>query len=174
MIKFFDRRKLLLVSSVLLLGLTVTSCEPLRKKFTRKKKHPQAEDRNFTPVLAPEEYPAPEDNPVDLYKQHYELIKAWYTDLWTLLQERNMEKRALYVLKQITEHLDGMEKVVQPPSRVELAKLRGFLAYYREAMGAPAAQRNVSRIQSDLRAFHRLLTGKLTPSKMKGSLLTVK
>lgn len=159
----------MMVAFMLTVTVTLTSCDPLRKKFTRKKKKDAvAEDRAFTPVLEPEEYLPPEMDPVEGYKQHYAFIKGWYNDLWSLLREKNAEKRVLYTLKQVSSHIEQMSAMVKPSVRLDLEKLQGYLSYYKIAMHDQPHMRNIARIQSDLRAFDRHLRQKLSPQKVKG------
>lgn len=155
------------------MSMSLCSCEPLRKKFTRQKKRAQLEDRNFIPVLEPIEYPAPENNPQQMYKHHYAMVKVWHTDLGTLLKEKNAEKRSGYTLKQINTHIDGMRSLLQPVKQVEVDKLKQTLTYYTESLNQTGPQRNVSRLQSDLRAFYRQLYHKLRFDKVRGSLVGI-
>lgn len=166
---FAGRKKLLAIVAVLVMSLSLSSCENVRKKFVRQKK--KTEDKDFVPVLEPEEYPAPEHNPPLLYKQHYNLIKAWYKDLWSPLQDRYPSGTPQYALKEISGHIDGMQKLLQPQLHPELDKLRGFLKSYYNSLDIPPATRNRVRIESDLRAFFRLLIKQLSPGKVKGQFL---
>ena len=169
----FHRGKFLMtVVAVVVLSLSLTSCENVRKKFVRQKKKDQTEDKNFIPVLEPQEYPAPEKNPIENYKQHYSLIKAWYKDLEVSLIARYPGGSVSYALKQIFSHIDEMQKLLLEPMHPELQKLRGLLTYYRDSLEDPAAMRNVSRLQSDLRAFDRQLRS-LNPGKIKDKLVPV-
>lgn len=164
-----NRKLMVTIIAVLAVSVSLSGCETLRKKFTRQKKHDQNDDNNFVPVLEPQEYPAPENNPPVNYKNHYDLLKAWYRDLETLLLEKNADKRMQYTLKQVFGHLDEMQKLVVSEKQAHVAKLRGLLKYYNESLNGPASLRNVSRIQSDLRAFDRELRDELSPGKLQGS-----
>ena len=65
-----------LIACLLGMCVSMSACEPLRKKFTRQKKADANADKDFVPVLEPQDYPAPEKNPPEMYKQHYALIKV--------------------------------------------------------------------------------------------------
>ena len=149
-------------------SFAMAGCEPLRKKFTRQKKANAQVDNGFSPVLEPEEYPTPAKNPEMSYQQHYSLVKVWYKDLWTALDERGSDKQQKYLLKQIHSHIDEMRKLVVPEKQAKLDELAGLLSYYNSALGESAHLRNASRIHSDLRAFHRLLVG-LRAQNIKGA-----
>ena len=166
---FIRCRKLVVsVAAVLAMSLSLSACEPLRKKFTRQKKKDKSEERDFVPVLEPQEYPAPENNPVENYKQHYALVKAWYKDLWTALEEKWSDKKIEYTLKQIYGHIEEMQKLVVPSKQGEFVHLRNLLKYYDCSLNGPLPLRNTARIQSDLRAFDRQLR-QMNADKEKGS-----
>ena len=166
---FIRCRKLIVgIAAVLVMSVSLSACETLRKKFTRQKKKDQSEERDFTPVLEPQEYPAPENNPVENYKQHYALVKAWYRDLWTALDEKESEKKTAHTLKQIYGHIDEMQKLIVPSKQGDFVKLRDLLKYYGDSLNSPRPLRNISRIQSDLRAFDRHLR-QMNAGKEKGS-----
>ena len=156
--------------TVILLGvLTVSSlsCEPLRKKFTRKKRQDANQSAEFQPVLEPEEYPVPESNPEFNYKQHYNLIKAWYRDLWAGIDDKNSDGTVKYSLKQILDHIDQMKPLLKPEKAAGLDKLADLLKSYKNALEQVRIQRNYSKIQSDLRAFDRMLRGQFRDDVVK-------
>lgn len=167
---FHYRRLGLAIIAMLVFSLSFSACDPLRKKFTRQKKKGQMEDTGFIPVLEPQDYPAPEFNPPQMYRQHYDIIKAWYKDLWTAIPSRSVsDKQTRYVLKQIYDHLDQMQPLLNAEKQAEFAQLKGLLKYYDDALNSPYPLRNISRIQSDLRAFDRALR-KLNPGAVQGSM----
>jgi hypothetical protein len=165
----FNRHKkaIFVIAGLLVLSLSLSSCDTLRQKFTRKKKKGE-EDQAFVPVLVPEEYPVPELNPEKNYKENYDLIKAWYTDLWTAIDDKNSAKYTRYILSQVANHIARMENLVDAPTQANLVKLAGFLNYYRASLGDSWQVRNVSRIQSDLRAFDRFMRDHLRADRIKG------
>lgn len=167
------RKMIVMTSAVLFLSLSLSGCETLRKKFTRTKKKSQTEDTGFAPVLEPEEYPAPENNPVLSYKQHYSLLKVWYKDLWTALEDKFTDKQIRYLLKQINAQIDEMQKLLDQDKALELNKLKELLKYFDDSLNSSWALRNIPRIRSDLRAFDRSLR-KLGIDKVKKQLIGVK
>ncbi|MBI4310024.1 MAG: hypothetical protein HY591_06810 [Candidatus Omnitrophica bacterium] len=167
------RRMIAGVAVIVAVSLSLSACEPLRKKFTRQKKKDQSEVKDFIPVLEPQEYLAPENNPVENYKQHYNLIKAWYKDLWTVVEERGSDKRAAYTIKQIYGHIEEMQKLVVSSKQDGLARLKKLLQYYNDSLNNSRPLRNMSRIQSDLRAFDRQLR-QINAGKVKGDFVPVK
>jgi hypothetical protein len=165
----FDPQKkaVLVIAGLLVMSLTLSSCDTLRQKFTRKKK-PGAEDQTFVPVLEPEEYPAPELDPEHNYKENYDLIKAWYTDLWSAIGDRDTGKYTNYIINQVTGHIDQMKKLVDAPTQANLTKLEGMLDYYRSSLDQAWQVRNNSRVEADLREFDRFLRDHLRADRIKG------
>ena len=169
MIDFNSRKKaVLVIAGILVLSLSVSSCDTLRQKFTRKKKKGEVEEQAFVPVLVPEEYPAPQLNPEQNYKENYDLIKAWYKDLWTAIDDKSSAKYVHYTISQVTNHITKMEKLVDAPTQANLVKLAGFLDYYSASLDDSWQARNVPRIQSDLRAFDRFMRDYLRADRIQG------
>jgi hypothetical protein len=175
MVNFNPRKKtVLVIAGLLVLSLSLSSCDTLRKKFTRQKKKGESEDQTFVPVLVPEEYPVPELNPVQNYREHYDLIKAWYKDLWTAIDDKSSDKYVHYTISQITNHIDQMKNLVDAPTQANLVKLAGLLKFYSSSLNDSWQVRNVSRIQGDLRGFDRLLRDHLRADRIKGHFVSVK
>jgi hypothetical protein len=169
MIDFNSRKKaVFVIAGILVLSLGLSSCDTLRQKFTRKKKKGEVEEQAFVPVLVPEEYPAPELNPEQNYKENYDLIKAWYKDLWTAIDDKSSAKYVHYTISQVTNHITKMEKLVDAPTQANLVKLAGFLDYYSASLDDSWQARNVPRIQSDLRAFDRFMRDHLRADRIQG------
>jgi len=169
MVNFNSQKNMMIViAGLLVMSLTLSSCDTIKQKFIRKKKKGQIEDQTFIPVLEPEEYPAPELNIEQNYKEHYDLIKAWYKDLWSDIEEKSTAKYIHYTIGQVTLHIAKMEELVDAPTKADLVKLSGFLDYYSASLGDSWAVRNVSRIESDLRAFDRFLRDHLRADRIQG------
>ncbi len=165
------QRRMMCLALVLCLTFVSTGCEPLRKKFTRKKKKSQVEDVRMQPVLEPEEYPDPTTDPMANYKDHYALVKVFYRDLWLPLQEHRTVKNSYFAYNQVMQHLDEMRKMIKPEFQGNLDKLKATLAYYEESLKVEPAFRNRGRIESDLREFDRQLRRSFKPDLMKDSLI---
>ena len=162
-------RLLVSISCLLVFCISLSSCDNLRKKFVRQKKAGQ-ETTDFIPVLEPQEYPAPEHNPVFNYENHYALIKAWYKDLWTAMDDKN-DGMAKQSLKQISDHIEQMKLLLKAQKTQDLSRLASLLDSYRSSLDQPRSMRNISRVQSDLRAFDRMLRGQLRSDKLKGQFI---
>lgn len=154
---------------VTVLALLCSGCEPLRKKFTRKKKSTQVEDTGMIPVLQPEEYPEPKDNPMLNYRQHYELVRVFYKELWRGIEEKTHQKTLRYTYGQVIDHLNEMKSLLNEDKAKDLENLIHALDYYHEIISLDTAFWSKPRLQSDLRAFHRQLIGRCKPEHMKNN-----
>jgi len=161
------KKAIVVITGLLVLSLSLSSCDSLRQKFTRKK-NKASEEQAFVPVLVPEDYPEPQLNPEFNYKEQYAMVKAWYVDLWTGIDDRSTARYLHYIIKEVTEHIAQMETLVDAPTQVKLVKLAGFLDYYKSSLDVPWQARNVSRMQSDLRGFDRFLRDQLRADRIKG------
>ncbi|MBF0491120.1 MAG: hypothetical protein HQL15_11025 [Candidatus Omnitrophica bacterium] len=170
--RFINPRMLVTVSSLLIICIGLSACETLKKKFTRRKKQDASQSPDFQPVLEPQDYPAPEHNPIENYKLHYSLIKAWYKDLWTGVDEKNMDSMVSYSIKQIWDHIEQMKPLLKTEKAQELPQLADLLKFYQDSLSQPRQARNYSRIRSDLRAFDRMLRGKFRDDRLKGEFVT--
>ena len=151
----------------------MSSCETLRKKFIRQKKKDLSESAELAPVLEPQEYPAPENNPLENYKQHYALVKVWYGDLVSGVIEKDTDQKVKYALAQVNSHLDQMAGMIKKEKQSDVKKLKDLLVYYKAAIDLPNAVRNRAKIQSDLRTFDRELRHDWRPDVIKKDLLKV-
>ena len=159
-----------MISFVLVLTVSLSACDSLRKKFIRQKKGGQQESTDFIPVLEPQEYPAPQTNPVFNYKNHYALIKAWYRDLWTGIDDKN-DGAVKQSLRQIFDHIEQMKLLLKPQKAQSLNQLADLLSFYKASLDQPRNIRNYSRIRSDLRAFDRMLRDHFRDDKLKGNFI---
>lgn len=156
------------------LCLTCSSCETLQKKFKRQKKAAQNESTDFVPVLEPQDYPAPEYNAVETYKENYAMVKVWYKDLQSALVERDdSDGRVKYALSQINSRLSSMSDLLLAEKKPAVEKLRGLLKNYTQALKMPKATRNRALLQSDLREFDRVLRRDLRIDVVKKDLVTI-
>ena len=89
-----------------------TGCEPLRKKFTRKKKE-DVSQTEFVPVLDPVDYPDKKESPEQIYKLHYSLWQVWYKDYAIAAQENSSDKKIFYTLNQLLAQVEEMQKVLR-------------------------------------------------------------
>jgi len=161
------KKAIVVITGLLVLSLSLSSCDSLRQKFTRKK-NKAAEEQAFVPVLVPEEYPEPRLNPEYNYKEQYAMVKAWYVDLWSGIDDKSTVRYLHYILKEVNDHITQMETLVDAPTQANLVKLSGYLDFYRSSLDVPWQARNVPRMQSDLRGFDRFLRDHLRADRIQG------
>ncbi len=89
----------------------MTGCEPLRKKFTRKKKVGK-ENLEYEPILDPIEYPEKVYDPKADYRYYYSLFRVWEKELIAGLDDQASLKRLNYFLNNMIVQLEGMEKLI--------------------------------------------------------------
>ena len=168
---FLNRRTVITLAALLTLCVSFSACDTLRKKFTRQKKQDETQNPDFVPVLEPKDYPAPEHNPVRNYQLHYALIKAWYKDLWTAIDDKSSDKMVKNSIKQILDHIDQMKPLLKPHKAQTLDQLVNLLKYYNTSLDSPRQLRNYARIESDLRSFDRMLRAHFRYDRLKGDFI---
>src|SRR5262245_48984541 len=90
------------------LSVSLSGCEPLRKKFTRKKKADKKE--KFIPVLEPVDYPPSRVSSLEQYKYHFSLWQVWNKEMGQLADDPNTDKRLDYLYEQIIQELEEMKR----------------------------------------------------------------
>jgi len=117
-----------------ILALTIflnAGCEPLRKKFTRKKKAKDLSEE-VIPVLQPVDYPKAQGDPQKAYKQHFSLWKVWHKDFLTVLSEGGSQKRKLYIMDQLLAQLEELSLFLDEGKRKELQTLKREVNFLRD------------------------------------------
>ncbi len=153
---------------LIVLGTATLGCEPLRKKFVRKKKKERI--REVIPVLEPVEYPRQEYSADSLYRQHYSLWKVWFKDLMVAMAEGDSDKRIRHILGELTLQLRHLQPLVDESKRLALDALMEELGKIGQAYEKPAALRNDLILRNKARALDRTFREGFAYSKMKESL----
>ena len=148
-------RKIIPVMSCLLMAcFLLSSCEPLRKKFTRKKKA-EKEETEMIPVLEPIDYPKSSYSVPKEYKYHFSLLKVWQTDLLTALQENTSQKRQLYILDQMVAQLEEMKKLMVEEKQKGVSQIVTSLQSIRNDLAQPTPLRNTFVIKKNIETISR-------------------
>jgi len=144
----------LFMAIVLVTGLVSSvGCEPLRKKFTRKKK--DREQTRDIPVLEPIDYPEKIEQPLDILKQSYSMWLLWYGQWTTDMAETSTDKRLIYDLNQLVTLVDELQPVFAETRQALLQDYSRRLAKVRGEFDKPAALRNASYMRSDMRRIDK-------------------
>jgi hypothetical protein len=107
-----DMKKMLSWLIVFFLIANMTGCEPLAKKFRRKKKETVRMPRVFK-VKKYEKKPSPE-----LYKKHYAYWSSWQSELIKVLGQNH--KKDLVCIEHIVSNLIDMQNILVPEKGAEL------------------------------------------------------
>ena len=162
-----DLRALFICVSCCALIFTSFSCEPLRKKFVRKKKSVENTSEKFNPVLDPIDYPAVEHSAMERYKLHYSLWKVWYRDLITAIDEEGSDKRQKYLMDQMIVQMEEMDKWIVASKKSELSALISDLRKTEGALDDPAPMRNRSIFKSKIESNAKKLQDGFKPQELE-------
>lgn len=142
--KLFHARKRWLVISVVcvcLFSFTLVGCEPLRKKFTRKKKEDKT--KALEPILTPVDYGVPQISPEERYRHHYSLWKVWQEDLIEAVNQEESDKKQKYAFLAAIAQLEEMKKWIPEEKQRELIPLIDEAGVLQKELDKPAGLRNV-------------------------------
>jgi hypothetical protein len=166
-----NQKNSLLVLLTVVMGISIlsTGCEPLRKKFTRKKK--EDAKRDFIPVLDPIDYPAKVTTCVDVYKQNYSLWRVWHKDLANLLYEPSInEKRIRGLFAEITGKLGVMGSCLQGDTQAALERELSVVHQLRRAFEQPVVMRDIPKLRRDIERSLGKITKEFSPKNVEDSL----
>lgn len=164
---FQQRRPLgFILAALCVLSLALTGCEPLRKKFTRKKKE---EARGIEPILTPIDYGTPQISPQERYAQHYSLWKVWHADLIEAINEEGSDKKQRYVFSQMLVQLEEMKKWVAEEKQEQLTAFIEETASLEKELDKPAALRNNFSFRKKLELVGKKIRGSLSPKAIAHS-----
>ena len=145
------------------LVLTLSSCTPLRRKFTRKKKKDRSESQKFIPVLEPIDYPEKVYSSLERYKQHYSLWKVWDRDLLQTIESDGSDKRQKYLLGQAIEQLEGMKELLADEKKTGFVLLIDGLREVRGVYKKSASMRNKFSIRKKIERNSRKIRNGFAP-----------
>ena len=150
------------VMCMVVLSASLSGCEPLRKKFTKKKK--EAKEEEFIPILDPIDYPPSRISAVEKYRYHYSLWQVWNKDLMQQLGEpRTMEKRRNYLFTEIIQQLQEMKRWIPQESLPKLDEALSAYDGFRKELEKPAMTQNQSVLESRLRHAEKFIMKELKP-----------
>ncbi len=175
MSKLFFKRNLFQVNMVLALCLVVfvtTGCEPLRKKFVRKKKDGD-ETTQVTAILDPQDYPEKIKAAGEIYKEHYGLWKIWQNDLLLSVEDDRGDRRVLSTINQMQEQLRAMGNLLTENKRQALDSQFNELRFIENKFQNSSAFRNKDELTSRIRLLGRTMRDNFSPEKVKDSLAPI-
>ncbi len=104
-------KKWIVLLSVIFLAMSLTGCEALQKKFTRKKT--TVKNPHFYQLKKYTRKPSPE-----LYKQHYAYWESWQSQLIQVIGENN--KKDKQCIEEAVGHLKDMQNILIPTKAEEM------------------------------------------------------
>lgn len=160
----------LILAGLVCVSLSLSGCEPLRKKFTRKSKKERTVSTETVPILDPEDYPDKPFDPYKEYKYRYSMWNVWYKDYLMATEENTSDKRQSYILGQMVVQLDEMQKLLAAEKQQALEKEKGQLQQVVEDFKTPSPLRNAYIIKSKVMLIDKHIRRDFRPGDVQKSL----
>ena len=160
-----SRFNFIIILVLIFLASSVSGCEPLRKKFIRKKKETQ--NTEAMPVLQPIDYPEKVVAPASILEQRYGFWQVWYGEASQDLSDGSTDKRVGYDLSQLAVQLVELQKLFSGPQQKQLLDLAARLERIRTNFRSPAGVRDTSGIVKDLRLLDKDFRKQFRPQVAK-------
>jgi len=152
--------------------LTTSGCEPLRKKFVRKKNIDTTEDK-LGAIYDPIEYTSVVKTSAEIYSQHFNLWKVWLGDLMTQVSDNANAKKLQSTVTQMQEQLSAMRGLLNADSQRQVDEYLVELEKLKVAFQKPLEMRNKTALMSQIRFLDRRVKDTLALKKVKDQLLPV-
>ncbi|MGE0269166.1 MAG: hypothetical protein AB7S78_12010 [Candidatus Omnitrophota bacterium] len=158
-----DKKRKYFVNICILLGVALicSGCQPLKKKFTRKKK--EEKEEKFIPILEPVDYGESNVSQQQRYNHHYLIYRVWEKEFVAGLERDDSDKRLKYALEQVIINLEEMGNLIPLDKKKTLNET---LEHYRVSLNfleKSKALRNYDSYISQLRRFERDVRRNLKP-----------
>ena len=142
-----------------------TGCEPLRKKFVRKKQQKE----EAIPILDPVEYAGPRETVEGVYRYHYGLWQVWQRELITAFQENQSPSRMDYLCKEVLTQLAGMQSVLTPEKRSGIDSYVKMIENIKTKVMGPPAMRNDNGVVQELMRMDNVIRRDFNLKDVEGS-----
>ena len=162
--------KLVIVILVFMMIPILSGCEPLRKKFKRKKKKSSA-SAEIMPILDPIEYPEKIKSVESKYKHFYSLWRVWHRDMMIAFLRETNDKRMVYYINQLIVQLDELQQLVIGEKKQELLKFKSRLENIKLKYDKPAGLRNKDGMKKEVGLIGKKIMREFKIDKMKDSLV---
>jgi hypothetical protein len=150
---------------IFLFSVTVSGCEPLRKKFVREKKRDKVVREE--PILEPIEYPL---RPYDVYSDYahrYSMFYVWKKEFISAIDDQENSKRLLYFFDQMITKLDEMAELLTEEKNGEFIEVMNELYPIRDQLNNTAYVHYLSRIKREVNVITRLIRSQYNPTMMQ-------
>ncbi|MEI6437594.1 MAG: hypothetical protein WCO69_02455 [Candidatus Omnitrophota bacterium] len=149
------------------LALSLAGCSTFRRKFVRHSKSKDVKE-DFIPVLEPVEYQRVEVSPVENYRSHYAMVKAYFGDVYAALDSRDPgEKRERYLLGQIAAHLQGMASLLTEARKLQAQKAAAEIDEAAGVLDKPAGIRRYDLLKGRVHQIEVDVRRALKPDMVK-------
>lgn len=148
------RRAWVLSLAAVFLLSSFTGCTTLRRKFVRKKKTGDVKE-SVMPVLQPEEYAPRVYTPIERYREHFSVLRGYFSDLWATLGRDESGKREQFLLSQVKVKIDAMADLLKGEKGSGLRKLSDKVQAEARQLEKAHAMRRYDIVSSDLRVVER-------------------
>jgi len=149
-------RKAIIMKTVMIIlcltffGTSLSSCQTIRRKFTRKKKK---KTQAVIPVLNPETYPETIYNPEEKYRSYYGLWRIWQKDFLKVIGEKGTKKRLRYLIVKMIQQVQGMQSQLDEVKREEMAAIAQDLeSVQAQLQGSPSLRNDFTIKKTIVRA----------------------
>ena len=154
---------------VLAVMTATVGCEPLRKKFIRKRKAAQESSEDI-PVLEPIDYPDKVYTAEDLYKQHYSLWQVWQREFLIDIEGSSNLKKQLYDFDQLTAQLQAMQALLTSQKQEKLKAILNQFKPLRPQINQPGPFQNRTVIRLNVESFGKKIREGYKFNQVKESL----
>lgn len=153
-------KKIITLLIVVFVALNIAGCEPLKKKFTRKKKNVVKMPRIYQ-VQKYIKKPTPE-----LYQKHYAYWRSFQAEMLSTLGQSH--KRDMMCIEQIITNLQDMQNMLVPEKGDELKKHIDRLVRIKDIVTREElSQFNSSYVRSTLEREERFVKREFYYDKVK-------
>ena len=151
--RIFNFKKILACGLIVSFAITVASCEPLRKKFIRKKKASEQASEEI-PILEPIDYPKITHTVEDIYKHHYSIWQVWQREIVNDIQNSSNRKKQLYDVEQISSQLGELNGLfLTGEKREELGRILKRIQKVQDDLNQPDPFQDRTAIRLELESI---------------------
>ena len=156
---------------VCIILLTATSCEPIRKKFIRKKKEGQIISETV-PLMLPEEYPVAARSVESLYRQNYSLALVWINEMMIAVQENESNKKLIFTHQKLISQLAQLKEFLSPAAHQKWEAINVLAQGIEKGTQEPQELRDKMKMVKQLRVLDKKIRKDLRPTEIAGSLVS--
>ena len=150
-------------------SILASGCEPLRKKFTRKKKT-NVENQEFEPILDPMEYP---EKVVDFaadYRYRFSLFRVWQKEFVSGIEDKAHGKRLQYLMNSLIAQIEEMQKLLVGNKAVALGKEIKVFKGFQAELNQPEAFQNLQSMKRKVKTVSNFIISNFSFSSVESDI----